>query len=173
MWHNSIYRRETESTLRDLRKAPRFLRFRYKSSCGQRRVKADSGPLHPDEAPIRKLMYELLIELRRKKAVANQLNRLGWRTRKGSKFGAETVGRLLQDPTAKGMHRTNYTKRTDDDASWELKPESEWVLDSGRTIGFGSKSGSGRQDARMADRNEQFTFSPVSRSVAAAARCMC
>jgi site-specific DNA recombinase len=45
----------------------------------------------------------------------------------GSKFGAETVGRLLQDPTAKGVHRTNYTKRTDDDKSWELKPESDWV----------------------------------------------
>lgn len=83
--------------------------------------------IQPDEAPIRKLMYKLFIELRRKKAVANQLNQSGYRTRKGSKFGAETVGRLLQDPTAKGMHRTNYTKRTDDDASWELKPESEWV----------------------------------------------
>ena len=83
--------------------------------------------IHPDEGPVRKLMYELFIEHRRKKAVAKQLNRAGYRTRKGSMFGPETVGRLLQDPTAKGMHRTNYTKRTHDDASWELKPESEWV----------------------------------------------
>jgi site-specific DNA recombinase len=83
--------------------------------------------IHPDEAPVRKLMYELLLELRRKKAVANHLTRAGYRTRKGSRFGASTVGRLIQDPTAKGLHRTNYTKRTEDDTAWELKPESEWV----------------------------------------------
>jgi site-specific DNA recombinase len=83
--------------------------------------------IQPEEGQVRKLMYELFIEHRRKKAVATQLNRAGYRTRRGSKFGAETVGRLLQDPTAKGTHRTNYTKRTDDDTAWEYKPESEWV----------------------------------------------
>ncbi len=84
--------------------------------------------VHPDEGSIRKLMYELFAEHRRKKAVANQLNRAGYRTRKGAKFCGTTVGRLIQDMTAKGMHRTNYSRRTDDDSAWKFKPESEWVF---------------------------------------------
>jgi site-specific DNA recombinase len=58
--------------------------------------------------------------------VANELNKAGYRTRNGGKFSPSTVGRLLQDPAAKGLHRTNYMKRTDD-VSWVLKPESEWI----------------------------------------------
>ena len=83
--------------------------------------------IHPDEGPVRKLMYELFVEHKRKKAVANHLNRAGYRTRKGAKFGAATVGRLLRDEISKGVHRTNYTKRSDDDTAWEFKPESDWV----------------------------------------------
>jgi site-specific DNA recombinase len=82
--------------------------------------------IHPEEGPVRRLMYERFAELKRKKAVANELNRAGYRTRNGAKFSASTVGRLLQDPTAKGLHRTNYMKRSDD-GSWVLKPESEWI----------------------------------------------
>ena len=78
--------------------------------------------IHPEEGPVRRLMYERFAELKRKKAVANELNR----TRSGAKFSASTVGRLIQDPTAKGLHRTNYMKRSDD-GSWVLKPESEWI----------------------------------------------
>ena len=81
---------------------------------------------HPEEGPIRKLMYERFAELGRKKAVAAELNKAGYRTRGGVKFSASTIGRLMQDPTAKGLHRTNYMKRTDD-GSWVLKPESEWI----------------------------------------------
>jgi site-specific DNA recombinase len=83
---------------------------------------------HPEEGPIRKLIYDLFLEHRRKKAVATYLNNAGYRTRKGSKFGASTVGRLIQDSTAKGIHRTNYSRRTSDDTSWEFKPEADWVL---------------------------------------------
>ena len=84
--------------------------------------------IHPEEAPVRRMIYELFLEYRRKKAVAKRLNRAGYRTRTGAEFGASTVGRLIQDTTAKGIHRTNYCRRRGDDKTWELKPESEWVL---------------------------------------------
>lgn len=84
--------------------------------------------IHPEEGPIRRLMYEMFAELGRKKAVATELNKKGYRTRKGAPFCAATVDRLLRDTTAKGLHRTNYTRRTDDDTAWELKPESDWVF---------------------------------------------
>jgi site-specific DNA recombinase len=82
--------------------------------------------IHPEEGPVRKLMYERFAELGRKKAVAAELNKAGYRTRGGGKFSASTIGRLIQDPTPKGLHRTNYMKRSDD-GSWVWKPESEWI----------------------------------------------
>lgn len=81
---------------------------------------------NPVEAPVRKLMYELFAEDKRRKSVARRLNDLGYRTRNGSKFTDTTVLRLLQDPTAKGLYRANHTYRNSA-GKLLLKPESEWV----------------------------------------------
>lgn len=80
------------------------------------------------EAPVRKLMYELFMKYQRKFSTAKALNDAGYRTRNGSKFTATSLSRLLRDSSAKGERRANYTKSLGDGKAWVIKPESEWVI---------------------------------------------
>ena len=57
----------------------------------------------PDEARIRVSIYDLFIEHRRRKTVADIINADGHSTRNGAMFSGQTIGRLLKDNRVTGM----------------------------------------------------------------------
>lgn len=79
--------------------------------------------LDEKEAPIRRLMFELFLKFQKKTTVARELNKRGYRTRRGGKWSYSSIRHLLEDPMAKGYRRANH-KTTDG----QDKPESEWVF---------------------------------------------
>ena len=91
--------------------------------------------LDPKEAPVRKLMFELFKEHKRKRRVCRLLNEAGYRTRKGNKWTFSTIYRLLRDPIAKGTRRSNYSTRGGKNSEkYVMKPKSEWIYTEAPTI---------------------------------------
>ncbi|MBX7208558.1 MAG: recombinase family protein [Verrucomicrobiaceae bacterium] len=81
-----------------------------------------------DEAPVRRMIYELFDQHQRIKTVARILNERGYRTRIGKQWSDMAVRFQLKDPTAKGIHRRNYTRNQGQGKTWALKPESEHIF---------------------------------------------
>jgi site-specific DNA recombinase len=86
------------------------------------------------EATIRRLLYDLFLEHKRRKTVATILTQKGYRTRNGSKFSDTTVSRLLEDPIAKGIRRANYTESTGGKKHWKLKKKDDWIFNEAPAI---------------------------------------
>lgn len=84
--------------------------------------------LNPKEAPIRKLMFELFLQYKRRLTVAQELNKRGYRTRKGKPFSDRSIDRLLKDPIAKGLRRMNYSRSPGRNKAWKFKPQEEWIF---------------------------------------------
>jgi site-specific DNA recombinase len=82
----------------------------------------------PEEAPVRRLIYELFEEHQRIKTVARVLNERGYRSRIGKQWSDMAVRFQLKDPTAKGIHRRNYTRNQGAGKTWALKPESDHIF---------------------------------------------
>jgi len=80
--------------------------------------------LDPNEAPIRKRMFELFFEHQRKKTVAEILNAEGAKTRNGSYFSGQTIGRLLTDDIVTGKEGVIETL-----ISKELFDQCQTILD--------------------------------------------
>jgi site-specific DNA recombinase len=83
---------------------------------------------HPTEAPVRKLMYELFAEHKRKATVVNMLTERGFRNREGEPFSRRGLAFTIRDTTAKGEYRSNYTYLSEDGKQLLYKPEHEWVV---------------------------------------------
>lgn len=98
--------------------------FQYKEDS----AKVKRLAIDEQEAPIRKLMFELFAKYKRKKRTAAELNKLGYRTRSEAKFSDTTVDRLIRDTTAKGIKRSNYSKSRGNKRHWDLKPAEDWVF---------------------------------------------
>ncbi|HTG36518.1 MAG TPA: recombinase family protein [Thermoanaerobaculia bacterium] len=81
--------------------------------------------VNPATAPVLKLMYELFQEHRRIGKVVRLINEAGYRNRKGRPFPETSVARIIANPVAKGLHRSNYSRS--DGVKRLLKPEADWV----------------------------------------------
>lgn len=84
--------------------------------------------INPAEAPLVREMFDTFLKTRKLQTTWTALNKKGYRSRNGAKFGSTTLKRILTDPTYKGTKRANYSKSKGNHKSWELKPQKDWVF---------------------------------------------
>ena len=84
--------------------------------------------INEEESPVRKLIYDLFLEHKRRSTVARILNERGYRTRKGKNWSDITITRLLKNSDAKGIRKSNYRGKSTPDNPSGLKPKSEWIF---------------------------------------------
>ena len=85
--------------------------------------------INPEEAPVRKLIYELFLKHKRYAVVAKELNNQGYRTRRGAKFSHTTLFRMLKDPVVIGVRRVNYSNAVAKRGEiGRIKPKEEWIM---------------------------------------------
>ena len=82
--------------------------------------------INEEEAPVRRLIYDLFLEHQRMSSVSKELNNRGYVTRKGKSWSDTTVRRLLKNTDAKGVRKCNYRGQLSKDNPSGLKPQSEW-----------------------------------------------
>jgi len=84
--------------------------------------------LHPEEAAVRKLVFELFLQEKRKKVVASILNERGYITRGGKKFHDTHIERWIRDPLSKGLRLSNHTtqKMVDGKIKTVAKDKEDW-----------------------------------------------
>ena len=83
--------------------------------------------INEEEAPIRRLMFDLFLEHKRKATVTKIINERGYRTRKGKPFSDVAIARNLKDTVAKGIRWMNYSLPITRKSPEGLKPEDQWV----------------------------------------------
>ena len=88
----------------------------------------DTLQINPEEASIRKLIFELFVKDKRKKTVASILNERGYTTRSGKKFYDANVERWIRDPLSKGLRISNHTAKVIENGKRITikKPKEEW-----------------------------------------------
>lgn len=84
--------------------------------------------IQDNEAEIIKIIFMRFIEYRSIRKVTHEINRLGYRTRRGAMWATSTIHRILTNQTYNGM--TFYGKRKTDPETGEVspRPKEQWTI---------------------------------------------
>ena len=84
--------------------------------------------INKDEVPIVKEIYNTFLCKKRLRTTARIINKKGYKTKKGKRWTATSIQRLLSCRTYKGEHILNHTKSRGEGKGWDEKPQDEWEI---------------------------------------------